>query len=62
MKTPKVPDNEANDELRDASASLNTGYTYYGSNFYAPFFYQNKLKEKAERLCKKYKIRNSILE
>jgi DNA repair photolyase len=34
----------------------------YGSNFYAPFSYQNKLKEEAERLCKKYKIRNSILE
>lgn len=34
----------------------------YGSNFYAPFSYQNKLKEKAERLCKKYNIRNSILE
>jgi hypothetical protein len=34
----------------------------YGSDFYAPFSYQNELKEKTQRLCKKYSIRNSILE
>jgi DNA repair photolyase len=34
----------------------------YGSNFYAPFSYQNELKEKVKMLCKKYLIRNSILE
>ena len=34
----------------------------YGSNFYTSFAYQNELKEKVERLCKKYWIRNSILE
>ena len=34
----------------------------YGSNFYAPFSYQNELKKKAQSLCKKYSIRNSILE
>ncbi len=33
----------------------------YGSNFYTSFSYQNKLKEKAEHLCKKYTIRNRIL-
>jgi DNA repair photolyase len=33
----------------------------YGANFYTPFSYQNKLKEKTERLCHKHKIRNSIL-
>ena len=33
----------------------------YGSNFYTSFSYQNQLKEKAERLCKKYNIRNRIL-
>lgn len=33
----------------------------YGSNFYTSFSYQNQLKEKAERLCKKYTIRNRIL-
>ena len=34
----------------------------YGSNFYAPFSYQNELKEKAQRLCKRYSIRTSISE
>lgn len=34
----------------------------YGSNFYNSFSCQDKLKEKAERLCKKYSIRNRILE
>jgi hypothetical protein len=33
----------------------------YGANFYTPLPYQNKLKEKAEKLCNKHKIRNSIL-
>ena len=49
--------------LERYDASLLPKYNQlYGSSFYAPFSYQNKLKEKAERLCKKYKIRNSILE
>jgi DNA repair photolyase len=34
----------------------------YGENFYTSFSYQNELKMKAGRLCKKYSIRNSILE
>ncbi len=34
----------------------------YGSNFYTPFKFQDQLKEKATRLCKKHNIRNSILE
>jgi len=33
----------------------------YGNNFYTSFVYQNQLKELSDRLCKKYKIRNSIL-
>ena len=34
----------------------------YGENFYTSFAYQNEIKEKADRLCAKYKIRNRILE
>jgi DNA repair photolyase len=34
----------------------------YGSNFYVSFQYQNQLKERANKICKKYIIRNSILE
>ncbi len=34
----------------------------YGDNFYTPFSYLQQLKEKATRLCKKYEIRNSIIE
>ena len=34
----------------------------YGSNFYTPFAYQNQLKEKALRLCKKHNIKTSILQ
>lgn len=49
--------------LERYDASLLPKYNQlYGSDFYVPFSYQNKLKEKAEWLCKKYKIRNSILE
>ena len=33
----------------------------YRANFYPPFFYQDKLKEKVQHLCNKYQIRNSIL-
>ena len=32
----------------------------YAQNFYAPYQYQRQLKEKADKLCKKYTIRNSI--
>ncbi|NJO25975.1 MAG: hypothetical protein HC867_09760 [Bacteroidia bacterium] len=34
----------------------------YGDKFYTPFSYQHQLKEKANRICKKYEIRNSIIE
>lgn len=34
----------------------------YGNNFYTSFSYQNQLKERATKLCRKYNIRNSILE
>lgn len=33
----------------------------YDSNYYSSFSYQNRLKIKADNLCKKYSIRNSIL-
>ncbi len=33
----------------------------YGSNFYVSFQYQSQLKERADKLCKKYNIRNIIL-
>ncbi len=33
----------------------------YGGNFYAPISYQDELKEKSGRLCRKHRIRNSIL-
>jgi DNA repair photolyase len=49
--------------LEKYDASLLPKYNQlYGSNFYAPFSYQNELKKKAQNLCKKYSIRNSILE
>lgn len=34
----------------------------YGENWYTPFSYQDALKQRAGQLCKKYSIRNSILE
>jgi DNA repair photolyase len=34
----------------------------YGSNWYTPFSYQNELRERAGRLCRKHSIRNTILE
>jgi DNA repair photolyase len=34
----------------------------YGDNFYTPFSYQDNLKKKAGELCRKYQIRNSILQ
>ena len=34
----------------------------YAQNFYVPYQYQRQLKEKADKLCKKYTIRNSIVE
>jgi DNA repair photolyase len=33
----------------------------YGDNFHTSVAYQDEIKRKAEKLCKKYKIRNSIL-
>lgn len=34
----------------------------YGSNYYTSRYYQQQLKERAERICKKHKIRNRIIE
>lgn len=34
----------------------------YGTNSYAPFTYQDQLKARSGKLCRKYNIRNSILE
>ncbi len=34
----------------------------YGSSYYAPFHYQDQLKERARKICSKYGIRNSIVE
>ena len=33
----------------------------YGNRFYAPFAYQEELKRRTDKLCRKYMIRNSIL-
>ena len=33
----------------------------YGPNSYVPFLYQNELKKRANRLCRKYEIKDSIL-
>jgi DNA repair photolyase len=49
--------------LQRYDASLLPKYQQlYGPNFYTPFSYQDQLKEKSTRICKKYNIRNSILE
>jgi len=34
----------------------------YGNNFYAPYAYQDKLKQRAKKLCEEYGIKNSILD
>jgi len=34
----------------------------YGPDFYTPFSYQDQLKARSGKLCRKYNIRNSILE
>ena len=34
----------------------------YGSNFYPPWQYQQQLKERADKICKAYQIRTSIIE
>ncbi len=34
----------------------------YRDNYYTPRYYQDKLKERADNLCKKYSIRNRIIE
>ena len=33
----------------------------YKGNFYPPYYYQNDLKQRADKLCKKYEIRSSII-
>jgi len=48
--------------LERYDASLPPKYQQlYGQNFYTSFQYQDQLKKKAERLCRKHIIRNSIL-
>lgn len=48
--------------LERYDASLLQKYDHlYGRNFYAPYYYQNKLKERAARLCAKHSVQNSIL-
>jgi DNA repair photolyase len=34
----------------------------YGNNFYAPYYCQDKLNQRAKKLCEEYGIRNSILD
>lgn len=34
----------------------------YGEKFYTPRYYQDKLKERADKLCMKYNIRNCIVD
>jgi len=49
--------------LEKYDASLLPKYQrLYGPNFYPSFSYQDELKERISKLCKKYSIRNSILE
>lgn len=36
--------------------------TLYGNNFYTSYRYQEEIKQKAKRLCRKYDIRSSILQ
>jgi DNA repair photolyase len=48
--------------LEKYDASLLSKYQQlYGQNFYTSFAYQNQLKERADKLCRKHNIRNSIL-
>jgi len=48
--------------LEKYDASLLPKYQQlYGQNFYTPFAYQNQLKERAGKLCRKHAIKNGIL-
>jgi DNA repair photolyase len=48
--------------LEKYDASLVPKYQQlYGPNFYTSYTYQNQLKERADKLCRKHKIRNGIL-
>lgn len=48
--------------LERYDASLVSQYLQlYDQNFYVSFQYQNQLKERSDKLCKKYNIRNTIL-
>lgn len=48
--------------LQRYNAALIPAYNQlYGSNFYAPHYYQQALSQKAAALCDKYNIKNSIL-
>jgi DNA repair photolyase len=49
--------------LKRYDASLIPGYQkLYGINFFPPKYYLEQLKQKADLLCKKHQVRNSILE
>jgi DNA repair photolyase len=48
--------------LKTHDASLLPKYEkLYGANFYTSFAYQNQLKERAEKLCRKHNIKTGIL-
>ena len=48
--------------LEKYNASLLPEYErLYGANFYTPFEYQTRLKQCAEKLCRKHAIRNRII-
>ncbi len=49
--------------LEKYNPSLIAAYNnLYRGNFYTPRYYQDQLKERAKRLCNKYRIKNSIIE
>jgi DNA repair photolyase len=49
--------------LQRYDASLLPKYQQlYGPDFYTPFSYQDQLKERSAKICKKHNIRTSILE
>ncbi|HYV91868.1 MAG TPA: radical SAM protein [Chitinophagales bacterium] len=41
---------------------ISSYHQLYGEKFFPPWWYQEQLQQRVSQLCKKYKIRNSILE
>jgi DNA repair photolyase len=41
---------------------ISSYHQLYGEEFFPPWWYQEQLQERVDHLCRKYKIRNSILE